>query len=335
MAKILPQSMVLSAMRVVPPQKISHITGIKSPAGVEAEGWFTGCTLTTEQMVTLPEDYVIRKIIKAVNLAKEQGAKIVGLGAYTAVVGDAGITISKNVDVPVTTGNTYTVATALLGLEWASKKMGVELKDSKVGVVGAYGSIGKACARALAGRVGEMFLIGRKETELEKLKEELKTKSVVSISTDARATLPSLDALVTVTSSVDTVIEPEDLKVGAIVCDVARPRDVSKRVSEVRDDVLVFEGGAVEIPGKDADFHFNFGFPPKTSYACMAETMILALEKRYENYSLGRDLDVNKVYEMIELAKKHGFKLAGLRSFEKTVSEEDIYKIREIIAKKK
>ena len=98
---------------------------------------------------------------------------------------------------------------------------------------------------------------------------------------------------------------------------------------------LVFEGGAVEIPGKDADFHFNFGFPPKTSYACMAETMILALEKRYENYSLGRDLDVNKVYEMIELAKKHGFKLAGLRSFEKTVSEEDIYKIREIIAKKK
>ena len=31
------------------------------------------------------------------------------------------------------------------------------------------------------------------------------------------------------------------------------------------------------------DFHFDFGFPPRTSYACMAETMALALEGRYES----------------------------------------------------
>ena len=46
----------------------------------------------------------------------------------------------------------------------------------------------------------------------------------------------------------------------------------------------------MEIPG-DIDFNFNFGFPPKTAYACMAETMILALEKRYENFTIGKRVD--------------------------------------------
>lgn len=335
MAEILPKSLVLAAMKHVGPQDVSHITGVKSVTGKEAEGWFTACTLTTEQMATLPKEFVIKRIIDAVNLASERGAKIVGLGAYTAVVGDAGITIAKNTDVPVTTGNTYTVATALLGLDWAAKKMGTHLKNSKVGVFGAYGSIGKACSRILADKVGELVLIGRKEKELAALKEELSFKGQVSYTTNSSSVLPTLDALVTVTSSVDTVIEPEDLKVGAIVCDVARPRDVSKRVVEVRDDVLVFEGGAVLVPGEDFNFNFNFGFPPKISYACMAETMILALEGRYESYTLGRDLDVSKVEEMIQLSKKHGFTLAGLRSFERALGDDEIEKIREKVAIKK
>lgn len=333
-ANVLLKPLVLSAMKHVGAKEISHITGIKSATGAQLEGWFTACTLTTEQMVKLPVEYVQKKIIAAVDLAAKQGAKIVGLGAYTAVVGDAGVTIAKNTSVPVTTGNSYTVASALLGLDWASKKMGTNLKASKVGVMGAYGSIGKACSRFLAGEVGELVLIGRKKNELEILKEELAPQGLVTISTDSHAILPSLDALVTVTSAIDSVIEPEDLKTGAIVCDVARPRDVSKRVGEVRDDVLVFEGGVIAVPG-DVDFHFNFGFPPKTSYACMAETMLLALEGRYETYSLGRELDVNKVTEMITLAKKHGFKLAGLRSFERAISDVEIIKIKEKIARKR
>jgi fatty aldehyde-generating acyl-ACP reductase len=81
-----------------------------------------------------------------------------------------------------------------------------------------------------------------------------------------RDTLYQADLVVTVTSAVDAIIQPQHLKPGAVVCDVARPRDVSKRVAEQRDDVLVFEGGLVEVPGP-VDFHFNFGFPPKTSYA--------------------------------------------------------------------
>jgi fatty aldehyde-generating acyl-ACP reductase len=98
-------------------------------------------------------------------------------------------------------------------------------------------------------------------------------------------------------------------------------------VAAQRNDVLVIEGGLVEIPG-DVDFHFDFGFPPRTSYACMAETMALALEGRYESYTLGKDLTVAQVKEIEGIARRHGFKLAGFRSFEHAVQADEIERVK-------
>jgi len=67
-------------------------------------GWFVSCPLTSKQMITLDEDYVLKKIIKTGKLAEKLGAKILGLGAFTAVVGDAGITVARELNIPVTTG---------------------------------------------------------------------------------------------------------------------------------------------------------------------------------------------------------------------------------------
>jgi len=89
----------------------------------------------------------------------------------------------------------------------------------------------------------------------------------------------------------------------------------------------VIEGGMVQVPGP-VDFGFDFGFPPGKAYACMAETMILALEGRYEDYTLGKDIKLEQVEEIARLATKHGFRLAGFRSFERAVTEEQIDRIR-------
>ncbi|MFQ3674172.1 MAG: shikimate dehydrogenase, partial [Aggregatilineales bacterium] len=91
----------------------------------------------------------------------------------------------------------------------------------------------------------------------------------------------------------------------------------------------VIEGGMVEVPGPEADFHFNFGFPPRHAFACMAETITLALEGRYEDYTIGRDLDPARIDEIAALAAKHGFKLSGLRSFEFAVTDATIARVRE------
>ena len=53
------------------------------------------------------------------------------------------------------------------------------------------------------------------------------------------------------------------------------------------------------------------------------------LEKRYENYSIGGNVSVEKAEEMGRLAKKHGFKLAKLMSFDRQISNGQIEKVKE------
>ncbi|MGI6328130.1 MAG: shikimate dehydrogenase [Dethiobacteria bacterium] len=324
-----PVRWVESAVRKLPPLITSRITGISSPYG-NLEGLFVGVSLTSRQMLELPLEVTLQKIIAAGKKAAREGAKIVGLGAMTAVVGDGGITIARNLDIAVTTGNSYTVATALEGTQRATELMGIDLERAEVAILGATGSIGSVCARILARKANYMTLIARNMPRMEKLAEGIlqDTGLAVKVTSNVNDAVRKADVIIAVSSAADSLIRPEDLKPGAVVCDVARPRDVSAQVAQTRDDVLVIEGGVVEVPG-DVEFNFNFGFPPKTAYACMAETMILALENRFENYSLGREMTVRQIDEISALAAKHGFKLAGFRSFERALDNEAIERIKE------
>ncbi len=326
--KLLPDRIVEGITRRFPVYKAAEIRGIKSPWS-ETGGWFLICPLTSRQMLELPVSYVTRRIIEAGKLAEKLGAGIVGLGAMTSVVGDAGVTIARHLKIPVTTGNSYTVATALEGTRKAADFMGINLTRAEVAVIGATGSIGSVCAKMMAREAGRLTLVARRRSRLERLARQILNETGVAarMTANIKEALRSADIVIAVTSAVDAVIEPMDLKSGAVVCDVARPRDVSHQVAETRPDVLVIEGGVVEVPG-NVEFNFDFGFPPKTAYACMAETMILALEGRCESFSLGRDLTVSQVEEINRLAAKHGFKLAGFRSFERALSQIELERIR-------
>ena len=326
-AKYLPEPAVEWGIKFKSPMVMSHITGIQSPTGAEAEGWFIGCPLTPKQMLTLPQEFVYKRLVQCGKLAESLGAGIIGLGAFTSIVGDGGVTIAKHLDIAVTTGNSYTTATAVEGSLDAARRMGINVERAKVAVVGATGSIGKTCAQMLAPQCAEIALIGRDLTRLEAVSDEL-TGACVRLYDDVHLGLRDADLILTVTSARDAVIEPEDLKPGSVVCDVARPRDVSARVVKERDDVLVIEGGVVAVPGPNADFHFQFGFPPKTAYACMSETIMLALDGRYESFTLGKDVSIAQAEETTRLAQKHGFRLAGYRSFEKEVTAETIERTR-------
>ena len=53
------------------------------------------------------------------------GAQIMGLGAFTKVVGDAGIMVAKRARIPVTTGNSYSASGALWAAADAMRRMGL------------------------------------------------------------------------------------------------------------------------------------------------------------------------------------------------------------------
>ncbi|KAF0108974.1 MAG: shikimate/quinate 5-dehydrogenase [Anaerolineaceae bacterium] len=312
-----------------PPVYISEINGVTSRAtGKEVRGWFVACPYTPRRMLELPERTVYRKIIQTGRLAERLGAQMLGLGAFTSVVGDAGVTIARALDIPVTTGDSYTVAMAVQAIREAARLMDIPLGEASAAVVGATGSIGQVCAELLADEVAELVLIARREEPLEELRGRIGVRARAELRTSASMdALSDVQLILTVTSAVHDVIRPEHLRPGSVICDVARPRDVSAMVAAVRDDILVIDGGMVEVPGP-VDFHFNFGFPPGSAYACMAETMALALEGRFEDYTLGKHITRQRVEEITAIAEKHGFRLSGFRSFEREVTAAQIESIR-------
>lgn len=327
LAEKVPPKIVAQLLKRRRPFVLSEITGITSAAGVEAEGWFVVVPLLPWQILESEEDWVVKKITKGCRIAEKQGASIVGLGAFTALVGDNGRKIAANSDIAVTTGNTYTIATAIQGAKKAAERMDIDIASAKLAVVGATGSIGKVCAKMMAKDFSDTVLIGRDLKALAKVKDEIGLNKV-SISNNVSTAIKNADVVITVTSAVDVIIHPEDIKSGAVVCDVARPRDVSPRVAEARNDVLVIDGGIVKIPGK-VDFNLDFGLPDGHAEACMAETIMLALDNRFEDYTIGRDIQIEKVIEIESIAEKHGFMLSGFRRFERPVSDEQIEEIKE------
>jgi fatty aldehyde-generating acyl-ACP reductase len=312
-----------------PPVYLSEIEGITSQAtGKTIKGWFLACPYTPKRMLQLPERTVYRKIVQTGHMAEKLGADILGLGAFTSVIGDAGVTIANSLEIPVTTGDSYTVAMAVQAIRDAAVVMDIKMKDATVAIVGATGAIGRVCAELVAGEAARTLLVARDEKKLEALRDRLKVhaRSELVISTKMDI-LKDAQLILTVTSAIHDVIRPEHLQPGSVVCDVARPRDVSAMVAAARDDILVIDGGMVDVPGP-VNFHFNFGFPDGKAYACMAETIALALEGRFEDYTVGKEITLERVKDITSIAERHGFRMSGFRSFEREITEKQIEAVR-------
>ena len=56
------------------------------------------------------------------------------------------------------------------------------------------------------------------------------------------------------------------------------------------------------------------------------------MEGRFESYTVGRDIDLERVKEIHRLFEKHGFRIADLRSFGQHLTDEDFAEKRRLAA---
>ena len=74
----------------------------------------------------------------------------------------------------------------------------------------------------------------------------------------------------------------------------------------------------------------NIGLPKNVAYACLAETTVLALEGRFESYTVGRHIEWEKVREIYKLGLKHGMQLAAISGVNGVFSDADIARVRDL-----
>ncbi len=306
------------------PVTVSYIQGVHNLNGQRnIPGWIISLPITAEQMIA--DRKLAKKFInKAVLLAQKRGARVIGLGALISPITNGGIDLKREHEVGFTTGNALTVGMTLKGITRVLALKNMRNEKLIFAVVGATGSIGQAvCQLLLRDRYTRHILaVGKTAAHLNELANKLSSAyKEVSISTftDIKS-VKNADIIIMATSSTEVLLSKDNLKNGVIIYDITQPQNVSLSLQEERKDVIVIDGGVVKLP-ENIKYNFNIGTPEGTTFACLAETMIVAAEGM-EDFSLGK-VRIEHVDKIMELAKRYNFQLAPLRSWGKIINEYD------------
>lgn len=315
---------------MTPSFKMYEMQEFKSINGDVTHGCFILCTFIPEM---LDEDIhaVYSKVVRACRVAQRHGVGIVTLGGFTSIVGERlGHQISEDVDIPITTGNTYTAALAIDGIEKAVQLLGKSLEDLKLAVIGGTGDIGSACSRVFAGKVKEVIITGRTKHHLRRLRAELRKKrhARIEATTDNKKAVKGADIVIAAASVSAAILDTAWFKPGAIICDLGYPKNISYAPIK-REDIIVFSGGLAHLP-TPIQTGVDMGLPAgDISYGCFAEAIVLSLERRFENFSYGRgNITPEKIDEIRKMGAKHGFGLAPFYWANYQIKEDDFARVR-------
>lgn len=350
---------------------VSSTVLIESNTGEQAIGDFILIGRTAESMKNSPKLEVLEDLEKAVEIARQRGADMIGLGAYTSVVTQGGLKLAE-MDIPVTTGNSFTTYAGVKAVEMAVEQSGRALSGQVGCVIGAAGAIGSATAILMAPAVKRIVLVGNSAHDIEVTRKKLiKVASAICahiltrleggesyepgtiggvIEALAIEERPSADAspaeikvfaefleekyglflltnntnmvkmadvIFSATSMPKAFITANILKKGAVLCDLSRPRSIENDSVIGRDDVLVIDGGIIAVPS--APYIGRYGLDVGLAYACMAETMMLTLQRDFRCFSLGSRLPIEDIMYQKALAERHGFEVSSLQMFGKAI----------------
>jgi len=318
---------------LTPSFKLYDILNFRSKSGQVTNGCFIVATFIPD-MIEKDMWTIFSKVVRACKIAEKHGVGIVTLGGFTSIVAERiGHEIANEVDVAVTTGNTFTAAMAIDGVVKAANLLKMDLAGAKATIVGGTGDIGSACARVLSEKVKQLTITGRTKINLARLNKELSKKHRAKIiaTTDNQAAVRDADIVIAAASATSSILSVDWFKSAAIICDVGYPKNISY-APITRQDIFIFSGGLAKPP-TPISFPIDVGLPATDAlYGCFAEAIILDLEKRYENFSFGRgNITVEKMEEIRQLGKKHGFEVSDFYWGHKLVDKIIIGKIKELV----
>lgn len=321
--RALPGTWVEKITPRIPPVKISPISGL-SPRG-RIEGCFIYLGLTAQQLAGWPERFCLEKILKCGRLAERTGAQLVVLGGMTAVIGGRGIEVARRLQSAVTTGRTFCIATALQSACRLIERRGRIKEDLKCTVVDASSSLGGTCSQLLI-RYGftNLTLVADHKHRLDNLVWKLLYDYGISvkITSNIPQALEKADLIVLADDIPGKEVDGDSgpfLKQESIICNLRQRELSSREVLSGDNGITLIESGVVQVP-LQINFNKKFGFTvPRTIPAEVAETMILSMDGKKHSFSLGDEIRIEKVDEMMRMAQKHSFELVGYLSQNKAI----------------
>ncbi len=215
--------------RTVAPRIADTFDGLVSAAGARAQGRLYEIPMDGRGILGDP-GRALELMEQAVEDAIGWGARIVGLGSMTGIVGNHGAFLAERQPIAVTTGNSLTVYATVRNLEHYCEDLGIDLADEEIAVVGIPGSIATAVATLLAPRCRRLVLAARQSSSRAI---HVATRLGARLEVDLPKAVAESTIVVTATSSGDC-IDPGWLRPGCLVLDVGVPSDIRRAASGPR-----------------------------------------------------------------------------------------------------
>ena len=288
------------------------------PKNKEIKGWIIWVPLLGKQIFAFPKEFVLRKIIKAIEVAKKLGVKWIGLGEFISCITRGGKDLIGRVDgVFIDNGKFLTATSIVKAIKKISEIKKIDLLKEKIAIVGAGGSIGKGVALYFAEKNYPLILID-KSRKIKAMEEIFSRFKNVILKSEISQIKPAKIVIVA-TSSTENLIKAEDLGRETIVYDITQPRNTSPEILKKRKDVTIVDGGIFDTPL--IDYGVNIGLKKHQAYACLAETIILTLEGKERHFL--QEATPENIKEGLELLEKYKdyFKLNIFQSFGKPLNE--------------
>jgi predicted amino acid dehydrogenase len=269
---------------------------------------------------------VISKIEGALQIAQDNNCTVAALGAFTSIVlqgREAELSVKYNLK--LTSGNTLTAALIIEGVSGIASRLGVDLKNSTIAVIGASGDIGSGCLAHFGDKVKKMILTARSTQTLEAVSERLRSSvsCEMIVSSDIQKAIKESNIAIFVTSAYTQLCDIEDFLPGTIVCDASAPQNV-RTINGLRDDVFLFHGGIAKLPRR-LGIDFDIGLASSDHfYGCQTEGILLALDAELP-CSWGRgNISCEMINKYLSLIKDNQVIKVAYSSGDKNYTDSDI-----------
>ena len=300
-----------------PPQLVEHLQ-VTSATGKTIEGAYIDSCFVPEMLSRFKT--ARRKVLSAMELAQKNGIDITALGGFTSIIFE-NFNLLKEQQIRsttlewerFTTGNTHTAWVICRQVETNAPKLGIDLSQARVAVIGATGDIGSAVCRWLSQRTGvkELLLVARQPQPLLDLQQELGGGRILKL----EEALPEADVVVWVASLPQTLsIDAASLKSPCLMIDGGYPKNLDTKASG--NGIHVLKGGIVEF-FSDITWQMmemaEMDNPKRQMFACFAEAILLEFEGIHTNFSWGRNnISLDKMDLIGAASLRHGFQSLGL-----------------------
>jgi len=253
------------------------------------------------------------------------GADLIDLGTLIKSVTEKGILIKRQgLRIPLTHGDSYSVASSFKGVEKMMAQFNIPGKV--IGIVGCYGTIGKALTQLFLSRGYKVIGMGRKKKALEHFRKRC-GNGKLETTTDLEYVLEEANVVVTVTSAAHSLISADILRKDRVyfIYDVAQPNNLSKDafIELIRQGYkIVRVDGGFEVGPSKLDLGFWLRLPKGLMYACFVEGLMQILEGDTRDH-IG-EVKLDFVQETIGWARKWGFRHNRLTCFGEELSKDYI-----------